>query len=269
MEDPAFEILFWIESTLVASVNLVLMLLFVRQLYITFRYAQDAGWTKWNVNTYAITSCIVGTFLRFLFYAVDPQSVRRIFNAATNDILFNLSIILYFQAAMMLFLYWVELQKGQKDLVFISKYRLIWITSTVVITLVVLVVCIWSALSENSLKDSVVNGFFAVLFIVITVVSSWGGFALIRIMKGSNIRLTGSVDPFVRKMFVYILASDVIWMVAMGESLPTSLLMEQQSNGLGLYLRLFLELWKLDLWGCFGGLCGNSSHQKNTQSQIH
>ena len=55
-----------------------------------------------------------------------------------------------------------------------------------------------------------------ILFVIAIVVSTYGGFSLIRVLKGSKIRLTGSnMDPLIRKMLIYILGSDLVWILAM------------------------------------------------------
>ena len=99
---------------------------------------------------------------------------------------------------------------------FVTKYRGIFIVFIVVATIVELGVTIWGGTSANQMSSTIQNGFYAILFITMIIISSYGGYALIRTMRqAAHLRAGASgYDQFVKKLLTYILVSDLVWFVA-------------------------------------------------------
>eukprot|EP01119_Soliformovum_irregulare_P020815 TRINITY_DN67_c0_g2_i2.p1 TRINITY_DN67_c0_g2~~TRINITY_DN67_c0_g2_i2.p1 ORF type:complete len:387 (+),score=50.60 TRINITY_DN67_c0_g2_i2:52-1212(+) len=167
---PEWAKFFWTYTAVGTALHLIIVIWCCVALGRQIHSTKMSGRTRRSMSTWALIMLGLGSLLRVFYLLFDPHGVRAIANRYGNAILYNLPILLWIDAALLLFLYWIELQSRSRltDLPNIKRYRPILFGLIIATAVILLPLCIWNMTSTTA--SSIVYH-VALIIMIVTIVA--------------------------------------------------------------------------------------------------
>eukprot|EP01119_Soliformovum_irregulare_P020816 TRINITY_DN67_c0_g3_i1.p1 TRINITY_DN67_c0_g3~~TRINITY_DN67_c0_g3_i1.p1 ORF type:complete len:394 (+),score=46.58 TRINITY_DN67_c0_g3_i1:66-1247(+) len=166
---PEWAQFFWTYTAIGAALHLIIVIWCCIALVKQFRSTNFSIRTRRSMSTWALIMLGSGSFLRSFFLLFDPHNMRQISNRYGSAILYNLPILLWIDAGLLLFLYWIELQSRSRltDLPNVKRYRPILFGFIIASAVVLLPLVIWN-MTGTTASSIVYHA--AVIIMIVTIV---------------------------------------------------------------------------------------------------
>eukprot|EP01119_Soliformovum_irregulare_P013912 TRINITY_DN374_c0_g1_i1.p1 TRINITY_DN374_c0_g1~~TRINITY_DN374_c0_g1_i1.p1 ORF type:complete len:393 (-),score=62.81 TRINITY_DN374_c0_g1_i1:28-1206(-) len=167
---PDWAPFFWTYTAIGAALHFIIVTWCCISLARFFYSTKLSERSRKSMSTWALIMLGIGSFLRLLYLLFDPHNMRGISNKYGNAILYNLPILFWVNAALLLFLYWIELQSRSRltDLPNVMRYRPLLIGFIVATTVVLFPLCIWNMTSSIA---SLAAYHVALIIMIVTIVA--------------------------------------------------------------------------------------------------
>eukprot|EP01119_Soliformovum_irregulare_P007218 TRINITY_DN19615_c0_g1_i1.p1 TRINITY_DN19615_c0_g1~~TRINITY_DN19615_c0_g1_i1.p1 ORF type:complete len:397 (-),score=24.15 TRINITY_DN19615_c0_g1_i1:12-1202(-) len=156
-------------------------------------YATDfSRRTRKSMVTHGLLIVAIGSLLRVIYMLVDPHNARQLINQYGTAILYDLPILFWFVAGLLVFLYWIELQGRSRlnDLPNVKRFRPLLMAFIAITPLVLFPLGLWNQLATSQVSSALYNGLIVIMILTVVTLCFYSGRKVLasikRVMQTNN-----------------------------------------------------------------------------------